>query len=459
MVTKLIYLLNSYIFINTRIEIASILLAEAGPNRVAEWNNFIEKMETLIVEKYNGTNLNTYKGMWKRQFKANVKKMNLSLETSPTDFWATNIVKKLKKKKVLNNGSEESSETRTDSKSTSSINYQRQLKENDYALLDERHEKIKDKWTLKLKSDKIVEDVIYKQARQYNYEHPYHSYIISLSDDDLSMFSKEDTTFEKIDENFKKMMFDRRKEKEEYWLQQSILNYLNLFVTSDVMPKIYTEADLLNAVYGFIKQSGFISETETITAIGSHSSSENKNAYRDIGSETKIERQQNAEHADLVFRHSGYEIGCVEIGLDDHGPHGTKELNEKRLKTPKMMRCFCSRIVEQFKTSPNEIKTVGIIISGNYITAKAMSFSKGSIGLVSSSQRLKMPTSINEIPRFLPPVLHLIYNCSQIIKSTKEHLEKISGIVSLGQLAPCEKKYFPPTFVISNNKKRKAPPQ
>lgn len=79
-----------------------------------------------------------------------------------------------------------------------------------------------------------------------------------------------------------------------------------------------------------------------------------------------------------------------------------------------------------------------------------MSFSKGSIGLVSSSQSLKMPTSVNEIPRFLPPVLHLIYNCSQIIKSTKEHLENISGIVSLGQ----EEKYFPPTFIHNRNKKR-----
>lgn len=250
-------------------------------------------------------------------------------------------------------------------------------------------------------------------------------------------------------------MFDRRKEKEEYWLQQSVLNYLNLFITSDTMPRIYTEADLLDAVYGFIKQSRLISETEAITAIGSQSSSENKNLYRNIGSNDRIERQQNADHADLVFRHNGYEIGCVEIGLDDYGSHGTKELNEKRLKTPKMMRCFCSRIVEQFKISPSEIKAVGILISGNYITAKAMSFSKGSIGLVSSSQRLKMPSSVNEIPRFLPPVLHLIYNCSQIIKSTKEHLENISGIVSLGQLAPCEGKYFPPTFLPNSNKKRK----
>lgn len=61
------------------------------------------------------------------------------------------------------------------------------------------------------------------------------------------------------------MMFDRRKEKEEYWLQQSVLNYLNLFITSNIMPRMYTEADLLDAVYGFIKQSRFISETEAIT--------------------------------------------------------------------------------------------------------------------------------------------------------------------------------------------------
>ncbi|CAO3691205.1 unnamed protein product [Rhizopus stolonifer] len=265
------------------------------------------------------------------------------------------------------------------------------------------------------------------------------------------------TTFEEIDNSFKKMEFDRRKEKEEYWFQQSVLNYLNLFITSDIMPRIYTEQDLLDDVYGFIKQSRLINETEAVTSSGSHSSSENKNLYRNIGSDARTERQRNGEHADLVFRHNGYEIGCVEIALDDHGPHGTKELNEKRLKTPKMMRSFCSRIVEQFKTSPNEIKIVGIIISGNYITAKAMSFSKGSIGLVSSSQRLKIPSSVNEIPRFLPPVLHLIYNCSQIIKSTKKHLERISGTVSLVQLASCEEKYFPPAFVINNIKKRKIP--
>ncbi len=98
--------------------------------------------------------------------------------------------------------------------------------------------------------------------------------------------------------------------------------------------------------------------------IDSNSSGENKNLYRGIGSEEKSERQKNSEHVDLVFMHNGYEVGCVEIGLNDHGPNGTKELNEKRLKTPKMLRCFCSRIVEQFKTTPDEIKTVGIIISG-----------------------------------------------------------------------------------------------
>ncbi|EIE90396.1 hypothetical protein RO3G_15107 [Rhizopus delemar RA 99-880] len=124
-------------------------------------------METIIVEEYNGITLSEYRGMWKKLFRDNVKKMKLNPETSGKDFWATNIVKKLKEKTA----SEKSSETRTVCSSTSSPNYQKELKEDDYALLGETHAKIKNKWGLKSNSDKAIEDVIYEQARHYNYEH------------------------------------------------------------------------------------------------------------------------------------------------------------------------------------------------------------------------------------------------------------------------------------------------
>jgi hypothetical protein len=69
----------------------------------------------------------------------------------------------------------------------------------------------------------------------------------------FSLLTFSQTTFENIDKTYRTMLFDRRKEKEEYWFQQSVFNYLNLFVNSNIMPRKYTEQDLLDAVYGFIK--------------------------------------------------------------------------------------------------------------------------------------------------------------------------------------------------------------
>lgn len=71
-----------------------------------------------------------------------------------------------------------------------------------------------------------------------------------------------------------------------------------------------------------------------------------------------------ADHSDLTFKHLSSELDCVEIGLVDHGPTGTKELQESKLKTPKMMRSFCSQIVEQYEIRANKVKIASIIISG-----------------------------------------------------------------------------------------------
>lgn len=76
-------------------------------------------------------------------------------------------------------------------------------------------------------------------------------------------------------------------------------------------------------------------------------------------------RQKAGDAYDLVFKHFSSEIGCVEVGLKDKGPNGTKEMQEKGMKTPKMMKAFCCRMLEQYPTAePNKIKTAGLIING-----------------------------------------------------------------------------------------------
>lgn len=85
-----------------------------------------------------------------------------------------------------------------------------------------------------------------------------------------------------------------------------------------------------------------------------------------------------------------------------------------------------------------------------------MTFKKGSIALISSSERLKMPESIKQIPALLPPVLALVYNCAQTIKRTVDYIDDVSSRFCLDR-NPVDLAFFPPCFVpvTKSDKKRK----
>lgn len=99
------------------------------------------------------------------------------------------------------------------------------------------------------------------------------------------------------------------------------------------------------------------------------------------------------------------------MGLKDSGSNG-KELNERRIKTPKMMRSFCRKLVNKYKTDAAAVKIVSFVISGAHMTSSVMTFRHGSVGVVYTSKRMKM-TTIKEVPRFLPCALRLAYNAAK----------------------------------------------
>ncbi len=95
-------------------------------------------------------------------------------------------------------------------------------------------------------------------------------------------------------------------------------------------------------------------------------SSESKNGSRSLGANEALTRQAAGDHADLAFKTISAKVACVEIGLEDLGSKGTKELQEKLFKTPKMMKAFCARITDQYpKAKTEEIKIIEYLISGN----------------------------------------------------------------------------------------------
>lgn len=76
------------------------------------------------------------------------------------------------------------------------------------------------------------------------------------------------------------------------------------------------------------------------------------------------------------------QVGCVEIGLLNNGANGTKKLNEKKPKVPKMLRSFCGKIMMDYTIdTPRQIKLVAFVISGAYFTTSVMTFKFGSIAL------------------------------------------------------------------------------
>ncbi|KAG0767010.1 hypothetical protein G6F57_006055 [Rhizopus arrhizus] len=400
---------------------------------------------------------------------------------------ATTTTGKMKETSLLQAASESSTSTsttrRSSRSSTSSLSYLQLLDADDRAEFDKIYNNINNKWMLK--SGRYVEDLMYEKIKDFKYEHLGHSFVLDVTDDIWKdVFKKEEIeeieevadsnefynelpkrlvellqklngkkTFQEIYLEFKDVKVDRYKDPELYWVKTSVLEFIDLFYCSNSI-EVETEQDLLDDVFGFVKKSRAISRLLTKNASGSIASSEAKNKKRKVDGEALL-RQKAGDAYDLVFKHFSSEIGCVEVGLNDKGPNGTKEMQEKGMKTPRMIKAFCCRMLEQYPTAePNKIKTAGFIINGLYISGLKMNILHGSVSLVSCSGRFKIPESIIETPSFLPPVLSLVYNCAQIMKCTGHYLETISSMVTLGK--PKSRSYFPPCYIVDYKKKNKA---
>lgn len=90
-----------------------------------------------------------------------------------------------------------------------------------------------------------------------------------------------------------------------------------------------------------------------------------------------------------------------------------------------------------------------------WIVGLKMKLDRGSVALLVTTKRLKMPESIEEVPALLPPVLNLVYSHAQTIKKTAEYIDDVSTSVSFGPNS--ELTLIPPCFVplAKPNKKRK----
>ncbi|CAO3650340.1 unnamed protein product [Mucor hiemalis] len=82
---------------------------------------------------------------------------------------------------------------------------------------------------------------------------------------------------------------------------------------------------------------------------------------------------------------------------------------------------------------------------------------KGSISLLTTSDRFHMSKTVSEIPRLLSPVVNLVYNLNRVLKSTVDQLKDMNSSVFI---EPETKFFLPPCFVPAANataKKKRRP--
>lgn len=66
----------------------------------------------------------------------------------------------------------------------------------------------------------------------------------------------------------------------------------------------------------------------------------------------------------MSFKYNDNELRCVEFGLYDNDANSTKEVNERRIKTLKIMRNSCWKIVNEYEMNLASINMVSFVMSG-----------------------------------------------------------------------------------------------
>lgn len=69
---------------------------------------------------------------------------------------------------------------------------------------------------------------------------------------------------------------------------------------------------------------------------------------------------------DVIYKHEGFEIGCVEIGKDSITRTDNRYMNDGMIKLPKCLRDMFYILVNEHSEKINNLATYSLIITGQY---------------------------------------------------------------------------------------------
>ncbi|KAG1049129.1 hypothetical protein G6F43_008526 [Rhizopus delemar] len=244
------------------------------------------------------------------------------------------------------------------------------------------------KWILK--TGKVVEDEIFQFGLQCQYEHHAHSFIIApdnpvwksrFTADELKEIRSKNphplppcsdtllnylnifTDLKTVDELIKqtrKRHFDFDSEFDLDWAQQSMQSTLRLFKSHYILLTDQSEADIIRRIWYFV-DTAF--DNVNIDVRTGEKESRASSSRRNQGRENR-ERKKHGHKTDFLFKFNQGELGCAEVGKEDSGDAGTKEMKELELKCPKMMKDQLWQLAKMSRQHRMDLVVVGFVMMG-----------------------------------------------------------------------------------------------
>ncbi|CAB4384223.1 unnamed protein product [Rhizophagus irregularis] len=299
------------------------------------------------------------------------------------------------------------------------------------------------KWVLT--TGTVVEDALYNFGLRCKYEHLAHSFILDPDDNNyliesvfteselheirhyqtketplmplellkyLNSFNLKNTLElrkqifmpEQMDQDFNRSRdFDRD------WIRNTVYNLL-LEYESNALMSDHLELWILVHVWNFTdKVFNDIEEVKVVRGEScSLSSSTRKNHKRTVPAVDK-KRKILGRRGDMIIRKITDEYGCAEAGRQFEGQNGTKLLQERGLKMPKMMKDMFDQLCKTFdqdEKKTRKLETIGFLHADS---------PAGYICRVSRSKSFFIATHIKEFGKKTLPAIALTWKAKKIV--------------------------------------------
>ncbi|ORE16683.1 hypothetical protein BCV71DRAFT_244460 [Rhizopus microsporus] len=169
--------------------------------------------------------------------------------------------------------------------------------------------------------------------------------------------------FKTVDELIKqtrKHHFDFDSEFDLDWAQQLMQSALRLFKSHYIPLTDQSEADIIRRIWYFVDTAfDDVSIDVRTREKESRASSSRQNQGR-----INKERKKHGHKTDFLFKFNQGELDCAEVGKEDAGDGGTKEMKELGLKCPKMMKDQLWQLAKTIRQHRMDLVIVEFVMMG-----------------------------------------------------------------------------------------------